>query len=325
MTPKSVSTLSQLLDEAQIKPNSASEEIATAPLEAPKQTTTPDNTQKAYAADWRHFTRWCRREGVSPLPASPALVARYLNALKSPSLGPKALKPVSVERRLFGLCWNFEKRGQPLDRSTPEISTLLAALRARPKDHTGRKEALQPSEIAAMVATLPFDLRGLRDRALLLLGYTADLGRTQLVGLDLPRSDLSEPKGWIALTDHGVHISVATRSGRREVEIARDAETGTCPVYALEQWLHFSKIKNGPVFVRTSRDGKRALSTRLNDKHVARLIKRTVLAAGLRPDMPEQERLKLFSGHSLRSGRAQSAKQRSELAEPPSNKAVSKD
>ncbi len=57
-----------------------------------------------------------------------------------------------------------------------------------------------------------------------------------------------------------------------------------------------------------SRDGKRALEARLSDKHVARLIKQTVLDAGIRADLPEKaERLALFSGHSLRAGLASSA------------------
>jgi len=59
--------------------------------------------------------------------------------------------------------------------------------------------------------------------------------------------------------------------------------------------------------VRTSRDGKKALEARLSDKHVARLIKQTVLNAGIRSELPEKERLALFSGHSLRAGLASSA------------------
>lgn len=59
--------------------------------------------------------------------------------------------------------------------------------------------------------------------------------------------------------------------------------------------------------MRTSRDGKRTLATRLSDKDVARLIKRTVLGAGIRAEPAEKERLALFSGHSLRAGLASSA------------------
>ena len=51
----------------------------------------------------------------------------------------------------------------------------------------------------------------------------------------------------------------------------------------------------------------RVLDARLSDRHVARLVKQTVLAAGLRPDLPEAERLALYSGHSLRAGLASHA------------------
>ncbi|KDB04715.1 hypothetical protein U879_05340, partial [Defluviimonas sp. 20V17] len=81
----------------------------------------------------------------------------------------------------------------------------------------------------------------------------------------------------------------------------------TCPVHALTQWLDFAKIDFGPVFTRISRDGRRALESRLSDKHVARLVKRAAMSAGLRPDLPEAERVALFSGHSLRAGLASSA------------------
>ena len=75
-------------------------------------------------------------------------------------------------------------------------------------------------------------------------------------------------------------------------------------MHALEQYLHYAKIDFGPLFQRVSRDDRKATGDRLSDKHVARLIKKTVLAAGIRGDLPQAERLKLFSGHSLRAGLA---------------------
>lgn len=75
-------------------------------------------------------------------------------------------------------------------------------------------------------------------------------------------------------------------------------------MHALEQWLHFAKIDHGPIFRRVLQDNSGVQSERLNDKHVARLIKRTMLEAGLRADVPDAERMKLFSGHSLRAGLA---------------------
>ncbi len=158
-----------------------------------------------------------------------------------------------------------------------------------------------------MVATLPFDLRGLRDRAILLLGYAGGLRRSEIVSLDVHKDDTPDSGGWIEIMEKGTLLTLNAKTGWREVEIGRGSREQTCPVHALEQWLHFGRIDFGPVFVRCARDGKHALDTRLSDKHVARLVKQTVLDAGVRSDLPEKDRLALFSGHSLRAGLASSA------------------
>jgi hypothetical protein len=62
--------------------------------------------------------------------------------------------------------------------------------------------------------------------------------------------------------------------GLLEVEIGRGSSEATCHVHALEQWLHFAKIEYGSIFVRPSRDGKNAFEAQLNDKQVARQIRR---------------------------------------------------
>ena len=121
------------------------------------------------------------------------------------------------------------------------------------------------------------------------------------------KDDTPDSGGWIEILDDGAVLTLSAKTGWREVEIGRGSSDQTCPVQALTEWLHFAKIDFGPVFVRTSRDGKRALEARLNDKHVARLIKTTVLKSGIRAELPEKERLALFSGHSLRAGLASSA------------------
>ncbi|MEI4263968.1 tyrosine-type recombinase/integrase, partial [Roseovarius sp. D0-M9] len=123
----------------------------------------------------------------------------------------------------------------------------------------------------------------------------------------LPKDDTPDSGGWIEILDKGALLTLSSKTGWREVEIGRGSSDQTCPVYALAQWLYFAKIDFGPVFVGTSRNGKRALEARLNDKHVARLIKRTVLDAGIRAELPEKDRLAMFSGHSLRAGLASSA------------------
>ncbi|MHA7868000.1 MAG: tyrosine-type recombinase/integrase [Salipiger thiooxidans] len=275
--------------------------------------TASDNTLAAYRTDWTDFTRWCRRHGLDPLSSAPCpapeIVARYLASLAAGDdhTGKLSLAVSTIERRLSGLVWNYAQRGLELDRRDRQIASVLAGIRQQHARPPAQKTAIRAGEILAMAATLPHDLRGLRDRALLLLGYAGGLRRSEIVGLDRHRDDTPERTGWVEIMAEGALLTFDTRSGLREVEVGRGSSDRSCPVHALEQWLHFARIDSGPVFVATSRDGTQALGRRLNDRHVARLIKRTVLDAGIRSDLPEAERLALFSGQSLRAGLARFA------------------
>lgn len=266
-----------------------------------------ENTLRAYARDWAHFTRWCRRRGTEPLPPSPEMVGLYLADLAASGGTGPALTVSTIERRLSGLVWTCRQAGAPLDRKDRHIGSVLAGIRRRHARPPEQKAAILPEDIRAMVATLPFDLRGLRDRAILLLGYAGGLRRSEIVGLDVHKDDTPDSSGWVDILDDGALLTLRGKTGWREVEIGRGSSARTCPVHALTQWLDHARIDFGPVFVAVTRNGRKSTTERLSDKHVARLIKKTVEDAGLRPDLSASERRRLYSGHSLRAGLASSA------------------
>lgn len=270
-----------------------------------------ENTLKAYAKDWAAFARWCRIRGAEPLPPAPQLIGLYIADLAAPqgkaAGAAPALSVSSIERRLSGLAWSYAQRGERLDRKDRHIASVLAGIRRRHARPPRQKEAILPEDLRDMLATLPHDLRGLRDRAILLIGFAGGLRRSEIVSLDHGRDDTPDSGGWVEILEDGVLLRLRGKTGWREVEIARGSSDETCPVHALEQWLHFARINFGPIFVSVSRNGLKATDARLSDKHVARLVKRTVRDAGLRPDLPEAERIRLYSGHSLRAGLASSA------------------
>jgi integrase len=266
-----------------------------------------ENTLKAYAKDWAHFARWCRMRGADPLPPSPQLIGLYIADLAAPGGKTPALSVSSIERRLSGLAWGYTQRGERFDRKDRHIGSVLAGIRRKHARPPVQKEAILLEDLRDMLATLPHDLRGLRDRAILLIGFAGGLRRSEIVSLDHGKDDTPDSGGWVEFLEDGALLTLRGKTGWREVEVARGSSTQTCPVHALEQWLHYAKIDFGPVFVAVSRNGLQATGERLSDKHVARLIKFCAREAGLRPDLSEKERIALFSGHSLRAGLASSA------------------
>lgn len=265
------------------------------------------NTRRAYAADWKHFCAWCRRQSFDPSRPDPQTVGLYITAQAS-GTGRDKKAVATIERRLSSLTWNYTQRGQSLDRKDRHIATVLAGIRNTHAAPPRQKEAVLRDDLVAMLETLDRGtLRGLRDRAMLLLGFAGGLRRSEIVGLDLARDQTEDGRGWVEVLDKGVLVTLRGKTGWREVEIGRGSSDATCPVVALETWLRFARIAHGPLFRRVTGQGKTVGVDRLNDQEVARLVKRTALAAGVRGDLSEGERGQKFSGHSLRAGLASSA------------------
>ena len=267
-----------------------------------------ENTRRAYAADWRHYSGWTRRHGLPAVPPDSQVVGLYISACASGALTGKPCSVRTIERRLSALAWNFAQRGEKFDRADRHVATVLAGIRRTQGRPPEQKEAVLPGDLLAMMATLDLgDLRGLRDRAILLIGFAGGLRRSEIVGLDCGARQTQDGTGWTEILDKGILVTLRGKTGWREVEIGRGSSDLTCPVVALETWLRFARIANGPLFRRVFGDGKTVGADRMVDKHVARLVKRTAMAAGVRGDLAEGERRNKFSGHSLRAGLASSA------------------
>ncbi|MDZ7926690.1 MAG: tyrosine-type recombinase/integrase [Agrobacterium sp.] len=273
------------------------------------------NTRRAYAADWKHFSAWCRRSNLSPLPPDPQVVGLYITACASgsavgtPTRGMKANSVSTIERRLSALSWNYAQRsGQKLDRKDRAIATVMAGIRNTHASPPRQKEAILPEDLIAMLQTLDMGtLRGLRDRAMLLIGFAGALRRSEITGLDLGRDQTEDSSGWIEILDKGMLLTLHGKTGWREVEVGRGSSDATCPVIAVETWIMFARLAKGALFRRVTGKGKDVGPDRLNERQVARLVKSAALAAGVRGDLSESERGEKFSGHSLRAGLASSA------------------
>jgi integrase len=265
-----------------------------------------NNTQKAYASDWKLYERWCRRQGFDSLIPDPQVVGLYL-AASAAGTGLNAAAASTIERRLAALTTMYRSAGTPLPRQDRHIIDVMAGIKRSHGRPPLKKEALYPEDILAMIATLPQNLRGYRDRAILLIGFAGALRRSEITGLDCGPSQTEDSGGWIEILEAGALLTIKGKTGWRLVEIGRGSSEATCPVHALEVWLKLARIAKGPVFRRVRQANSNVGADRLIDAQVARLVKTTAMKAGVRSDLPEAKRMALFSGHSLRSGFASSA------------------
>ena len=145
-----------------------------------------------------------------------------------------------------------------------------------------------------MLEKLPGTRVGLRDRAVLLLGFAGAFRRSELVSLDV--ADLEFSSAGLIVT---LRKSKTDQEGRsRRLGIPFGSTEETCPVRAAQGLARDGRISEGAVFRPLDRF-QRVQPTRLSDKAVALIVKRRAKAVGLDPTR--------YAGHSLRAGLATSA------------------
>ncbi len=245
-------------------------------------------TLRAYRSDWAHFTTWCDLHGRSALPAEPETVALYLSDLA------RVAKPATLQRRLSSISQAHQAAGHPTPTVDPVVRAVHAGIRRTQGTAPIVKAPAVTAELRAMVTHLPGDLRGVRDRAMLLVGFAAALRRSELVALDV--ADVAETAEGLVVT---LRRSKTDPEGAgRRIGVPYGSHPATCPVRALRAWTETAGVVNGPLFVTIDRAGRLG-TARASDRAVARAVQRAAQAAGLDPAR--------YAGHSLRAGLATSA------------------
>ena len=245
-------------------------------------------TRRAYRGAWRAWVAWAEVHHVAAMPAAPEAVACYLTALAE-----AGRRVPSLELALASLAAAHQAAGQPSPRPAPIVREVMKGIRRALGVAPHPKAAVRVAELRAMLAALPAGLLGLRDRALLLVGFASAFRRAELVALNVEDVVLG-PEG-LTIT---LRRSKTDQEGAgRIVGVPFGAAQPTCPVRALAAWLAAAGITEGAVFRGVSRHG--ALLGRLSGRGVARVVQRTAAAVGLAAST--------FGGHSLRAGLATAA------------------
>lgn len=258
-----------------------------------------ENTRTAYRKAFRSFTTWCTETGFDPLPAAPATVGLYLA-----QLARSGRKVSTIEQALAALAFAHRQAGEGFDTKHPAIANTFAGIKRTIGTAKVGKAPLVVDDVRAMLGTLPSSATGLRDRALILLGFASALRRSELIGLDVARQ--GSGTGYVESTSQGVLVhlmrSKTDQEGRGQlVGVARGKHKATCPVLALQAWVNAAGIAAGaPLFRPVDRHG-RVGAGRLSDRAAVEVLKRIAAAAGIDPER--------VAGHSLRSGHATTAAQ----------------
>ena len=251
------------------------------------------NTVRAYKSDFEDFTLFCIKNGFKSLPTEPKIVSLYLTYLSS-----KNVRTSTIKRRLVSIGVIHKMKGHYLDTKHPIIvENFMGIKRLKGISQNGKKPLLinDLKEIIDVINKQEEpDLKKLRNKALLLLGFAGGFRRNELVSLNF--EDLE-------FVFEGVKINIKRSKTDQFGEgfmkgIPHFENYLYCPVKNLKNWLNISKIKKGPIFVRFSK-GVNLTNIRLTDQSVALIIKEYLTKAGVDN--------KNYSGHSLRSGFATSA------------------
>jgi integrase len=245
---------------------------------------TAESTERAYASAWRSFGAFTATLGRSHLPADPQTVADYVAALAL-----RGRTPATIRAYLAAIAVYHRAAGHESPVSHGVVRAVMQGVRRTLGVAPKKKDALVREQLLDVVAAIPEDdLRGLRDRAMLLLGWAGALRRSEIGALDVEDVTFA-PEG--AIVDLRRSKTDQIGSGAR-IPIPRASTPEVCPVRALTAWLAAANISDGPLFRAIDRHGR--VGARLSGRAVASIVQARAPGTNI-------------GGHSLRSGFATSA------------------
>ena len=257
------------------------------------QSSKANNTVRAYKSDFRDFGIFCAQNGFKPLPSEPKIVSLYLTYLST-----KTFKMSTLKRRLVSIGVIHRSNGYYLDTKHPSIIENIMGIKRRKGSIQKGKEPLLIKYLKQLIDVIDEQneegIKKLRDRSIILIGFSGGFRRNEIVSLDY--DDLN-------FLEEGLKINIRRSKTDQFGEglikaIPYFDNTRYCPVVSLKNWINISKINSGPLFKRFLK-GSKLSDSRLTDQTVALLIKKYLSLAGINS--------KNYSGHSLRSGFATSA------------------
>ena len=245
------------------------------------------NTLRAYKSDFRDFETFCSKHSFNSLPTEPKIISLYLTKLSKNS------KISTIKRRLVSISMVHKLKGHYLDIKHPVVvENLMGIKRIKGSFQKGKKPILisHLKSIINIIDELKIDeIKKLRDKSIILVGFGGGFRRTELISID--HEDLEFVSEGLKIR---IQRSKTDQFGEGMIKgIPYFTNEIYCPVINLQKWLEISKIKSGPIFRRFSK-GSSITNNRLTDQSVVLLIKKYLNLAGIENTN--------FSGHSLRSG-----------------------
>ena len=252
-----------------------------------------ENTVRAYKSDFKDFGLFCAQNGFKSLPSEPKVVSLYLTHLST-----KDVKMSTLKRRLVSIAVIHKLKGHYLDTKHPIIIENIMGIKRRKGSIQKGKKPLLINSLKILINVIDEynkkDIIKLRDRSIILLGFSGGFRRSEIVSLNYDDLDF---------VTEGLKIyikrSKTDQFGEGSLKgLPYFDNKKYCPVLSLKNWIEISNINSGPLFRRFSKSSK-LLENRLSDQTIALLIKKYLKLAGINN--------KDYSGHSLRSGFATSA------------------